>query len=85
MHEMYDNIPLNLRYLRYTRMPHYSQREIAQKLHVSRSAYARYEKGTMIPPVWFLCEVAKFYNVDVAELFLNDMRRSEKTKNESIT
>lgn len=85
MHEKYDNIPANLRYLRSTRTPNYSKREIAQKLHVSRSTYSRYESGMMIPPVWFLCEVAKFYSVDVADLFLNDIRRSEKTKNESIT
>ena len=51
---MYENIGDNLHYLRYTRTPFYSQREVAQKLHVSKSTYARYEKGDLIPPLWFL-------------------------------
>ena len=48
---MYENIGDNLHYLRYTRTPFYSQREVAQKLHVSKSTYARYEKGDLIPPL----------------------------------
>ena len=39
---VYENIAENLRYLRASRDPVYSQREIAKKLHVSKSTYARY-------------------------------------------
>ena len=41
---MYENIAENLRYLRASRDPVYSQREIAKKLHVSKSTYARSEE-----------------------------------------
>ncbi len=46
---MYENIAENLRYLRASRDLVYSQREIAKKLHVSKSTYARYERGELIP------------------------------------
>ena len=73
---MYENIGDNLHYLRYTRTPFYSQREVAQKLHVSKSTYARYEKGDLIPPLWFLHEVATFYDIEVS-LLLSDSLRKE--------
>ena len=73
---MYENIGDNLHYLRYTRTPFYSQREVAQKLHVSKSTYARYEKGDLIPPLWFLHEVAAFYGIEVI-LLLSDSLRKE--------
>ena len=73
---MYENIGDNLHYLRYTRTPFYSQREVAQKLHVSKSTYARYEKGDLIPPLWFLHEVAACYDIEVS-LLLSDSLRKE--------
>lgn len=73
---MYENIGDNLHYLRYTRTPFYSQREVAQKLHVSKSTYARYEKGDLILPLWFLHEVAAFYGIEVS-LLLSDSLRKE--------
>ena len=47
-----------------------------QKLHVSKSTYARYEKGDLIPPLWFLHEVAAFYDIEVS-LLLSDSLRKE--------
>ena len=82
---MVGKIARNLRYLRTTRQPGYSQRELAHKLNISRSAYSRYEKGRYIPPLWFLNEVAMFYGVSIDQLVNEDLKRSENTKNENIT
>ena len=78
---MYENIAENLRYLRASRDPVYSQREIAKKLHVSKSTYARYERGELIPPLWFLQipplwflhQVAVFYGVSVGVLLSKEL------------
>ena len=70
---MYENIAENLRCLRASRDPVYSQREIAKKLHVSKSAYARYERGELIPPLWFLHQVAVFYGVSVVILLSKEL------------
>lgn len=82
---MYENICLNLVYLRNTRIPPYTQRELAQKLHVSRNTYRRYEKGLRIPPLWFLNDVAKFYNIELKELISEDLRKGENIKNEDFS
>ena len=75
----------NLKYLRSTRRPKYSQREIAQKLHISRSAYGRYEKGVCMPPLCLLQELSAFYGLEMSVLIDVDLQRSEITKNENIT
>ena len=72
---MYENIADNLRYLRTTRTPAYSQREIAEKLQVSRSTYARYEKGELIPPLWFLYQASVFYGIDVNTLLSKELQK----------
>ena len=82
---MNEKIAGNLRYLRTMREPEYSQREIAQKLNVSRSAYSRYENGVYIPPLWFLQIAAAFYGISIDALVNEDLKRSEETKNENIT
>lgn len=82
---MVGKIACNLRYLRTTRQPGYSQRELAHKLNISRSAYSRYEKGRYIPPLWFLNAAAVFYGISIDQLVNDDLKRSEYTKNENIT
>lgn len=77
---MYENIAENLRYLRSTRDPVYSQREVAQKLHVSKSTYARYEKGELIPPLWFLHEAAVFYGLEVSVLMSKELRKERENE-----
>ena len=71
---MYENIAENLKYLRSTRVPIYSQREIAGKLNVSKSTYARYERGELIPPLWFLHEAALFYGIEVSALLSEELK-----------
>lgn len=82
---MSKRIAENLKYLRSTRYPNYSQREIAQKLNISRSAYSRYEKGIFLPPLWVLRVVAAFYGISIDELVNEDMKRRETTKNENLS
>ena len=82
---MSKRIAENLKYLRSTRYPNYSQREIAQKLNISRSAYSRYEKGIFLPPLWVLRVVAAFYGISLDELVNEDMKRRETTKNENLS
>ena len=72
---MSKRIAGNLKYLRSTRYPNYSQREIAQKLNISRSAYSRYEKGIYLPPLWVLRVVAAFYGISLDELVNEDMKK----------
>lgn len=74
---MYENIGANLKFLRRSRKPEYSQREIAEKLKVNRNTYAKYEQGKLIPPVWFLYEVARFYEINFFDLVLGDIERTE--------
>lgn len=75
---MYENIGENLRLLRQSRRPEYSQREIAEKLKVNRNTYAKYEQGKLVPPVWFLYEVASFYGIDFFELVFGTVERDEE-------
>ena len=77
---MSDKLAGNLRYLRTTRKPEYSQREFALKLRVSRSTYSRYENGLYIPPLWFLREVATFYDINIDSLINDDLTRSETSE-----
>ena len=79
---MYENIAENLKYLRSTRVPMYSQREIAGKLHVSKSTYARYERGELIPPLWFLHEAAQFYGIEVSVLVSKELKEEKECKSE---
>lgn len=75
---MYENIGENLKFLRKTRKPEYSQREIAQKLKVNRNTYAKYEQGKLVPPIWFLYEAARFYQTDFFELVFGKIERKEE-------
>lgn len=82
---MHGYIADNLKYLRFQRTPAYSQREIARKMHISRSTYGRYERGELSPPIWFLERIAEFYGLDMQLLLWSDLRKRGITTNESIT
>lgn len=75
---MYENIGENLKLLRQRRKPEYSQREIAEKLKVNRNTYAKYEQGKLMPPVWFLYEVARFYRIDFFDLVFGRIEGNEE-------
>ena len=72
-----DILAINLRELRKSRNPSYSQREIAEKLKVNRNTYAKYERGKIQPPISFIIEVSKFYNVDINKLLTMELERNE--------
>lgn len=75
---MYENIGENLKLLRKTRTPEYSQREVAEKLMVNRNTYAKYEQGKLVPPIWFLYDVARFYKIDFFDLVFGRIERNEE-------
>lgn len=59
-----------------------SQREIAEYLNISRSAYKQYENGTRMIPIPIIDSMSKFYKVSVDDLMgnLNDVQLSEDEK-----
>lgn len=57
----------NLKALRLSRM--LNQDKVAEAIHVSRSTYSQYERGTRQPNVDMLYAIAKFYGVRVDALF----------------
>ena len=42
-----------------------TQKEIAEKLYISKKTYERYENGERIPPIDFMIRLADFYNVSI--------------------
>ncbi len=49
-----------------------SQRETARKLYISRACLSNYEQGKRFPATEVLCELAKYFKVDVSYLIAND-------------
>lgn len=43
----------------------YSQKFIAEKLHIHQTTYSDYELGNLNTPVSVLCSLADFYNTSV--------------------
>lgn len=58
-----------------------SQREIAEYLDVSRSAYKQYENGTRMIPIPVIDYMSKFYNVSVDDL-ISDLGNVELSTEE---
>ena len=42
-----------------------TQKELSEKLYVSKKTYERYENGERIPPIDFMIRLADFYNVSL--------------------
>lgn len=47
----------------------YSQEEVAEKIGISRQAYAKWEKGETIPDIEKCAELAKVYNTTLDHLY----------------
>lgn len=57
--------------LRKLRIKHrLTQSELAQKLHLSRSAISNYEQGKMQPTIETLIEISKIFDISLDELLL---------------
>ena len=74
----------NLKRLRLSLFPRMSQARLARKLGVTRNTYAGYESGKRLPPAWFVCCTADFFQVAVDELIGQELEK-EKLKYENIT
>lgn len=60
----------------------WSQQEVADKLHISRSTYANYEQQTRRPPYEVLEDIADLYNVPISLLLGYDAEAVFKDENE---
>lgn len=47
----------------------YSQEEVAEKINISRQAYAKWEKGETIPDIAKCAELAKLYDTTIDALY----------------
>ncbi len=65
------DIKIISRNLLYLRKKHkLTQKEIANKMNTSQSAYSNYEKGKILIPTIFLCELINIYNeISIDNLF----------------
>lgn len=54
----------------------YSQEEVAEKIGISRQAYAKWEKGETIPDIEKCALLAKLYNTTIDQLYA-DVERIE--------
>lgn len=67
----------NLKRMRKSRFPSPSCKQVADKLGISRSTYARYENGTSAPPLWVIQKAAVFYAVPYRNLLETTMITKE--------
>lgn len=74
-----NNLRFHREYLKLT------QKEVADKLHISRERYNQYENGRRRPDFEILKDIAKIFNVSTDELLDNeepnpDTRKAEERK-----
>lgn len=51
---------------------HMSQRELAEKLHLTRSVISKWETGRRYPDYFEMCELKKVFNISIDSLFSTD-------------
>ena len=62
----------------------YSQEEVAEKIGVSRQAYAKWEKGKGLPDVAIVEELAKALGTSITELLTGELKENEKLRCKTI-
>jgi len=68
------NFAENLKKLRASRTPPYSQEQMAHILGISRSAYASYETGRRNAPVYVVLAASKHFGISVDDLLRSQER-----------
>lgn len=48
----------------------YKQREVAERLHISRQAYSNYERGARFPDIRIIIQLSEFYSISLDCLVL---------------
>lgn len=69
-----NNLAKNIRYLR--KNERWSQEELAKRLNVKRSSIAAYESKNVEPRLRTMLELAKLFDVDIADLIEKDVSAS---------
>lgn len=62
----------------------YSQEEVAEKIGISRQAYAKWEKGDTVPDIDKCAELAKFYGTTIDALYQSIELPDEFTEGNAI-
>lgn len=57
----------------------FSQEEIAEKIGISRQAYAKWEKGTTVPDVYKCARLAEIYGITIDTLIHYNTRQEGRT------
>ncbi|MHC5353113.1 helix-turn-helix transcriptional regulator [Myroides sp. LJL115] len=55
-----------------------SQKELAEKLDITRVRYAKYEEGASEPPLWLLVKISDYLGVTIDDLVKEDLRKRNK-------
>lgn len=77
------HIPFVLKYMR--DKLGYLQYEVAEALHVDKSALCRWESGERIPKLYDMYKLSKFYNVSIDEILEEDFPNATIQKDETST
>ena len=66
-----DNEVLGSQLVKYRKLYHYTQEDIAKYLNIQRQTYSNYERGTRTPDLKTLRALAKLYRIRLDDL-VND-------------
>jgi transcriptional regulator with XRE-family HTH domain len=72
-------------YLKYLRKAYgYTQKDIAEQLHISRQTYSHYETGRITPSINGLYHIAQIYKIPLHEI-LEHVKMDASAANENVT
>ena len=54
----------------------YTQKQIGEKLNISRQAYSNYENGKRIPDIFLLVRIADIYHLSLEQLLTQNCRKA---------
>ena len=60
-----------------------TQKELAEKLHVSRQAITKWENGRGLPDIVNIINISSLFDISLDDLILNDKRLSDKIISDS--
>ncbi len=73
-------------YLQFLRKSHnYTQKDLAQKLNISRQAVSKWETGTALPDLDALLKISKLYNITINDILEPNIQPRRITDFEQIS
>jgi DNA-binding XRE family transcriptional regulator len=74
----------NLRYLRMSRSPCFSQKMLAKKLGVTQKSISRYENAKCLPPTHVFVALTEEFGLAMDELFMERLPQNIKKKDQLL-